>query len=197
LNIIVSEALADPQPLVLRCRKRTCGERAFDGVGRTNVTPVLRREIKKCQQHISIFRQTRHRFFVLGFKRVFEEVERLVRFTFCWSPPNVVQHPFHLRLNTLGHLVEHVGRFVNRTSLNTCPRIHLLQSLPEAERSITDRQFRATCQASCFETQEDFLPRQFTLTMTIDNGDQFFRAVGRGLRFYQNSIVRFYNCEKC
>lgn len=77
------------------------GERAFNRIGRANVTPVLRWKIEKRQQHIAVFLQAFHRLLVLCFKGPDEQIKSLFRGVLRAGLPDVVQHPFCLGLNTL------------------------------------------------------------------------------------------------
>ena len=55
------------------------GERAFNRIGRANVTPVLGWKIEERQQHIAVFLQAFHRLFVLRFKGPDEQIKSLFR----------------------------------------------------------------------------------------------------------------------
>jgi hypothetical protein len=48
------------------------GECAFDRIFRTDVTPVLRREIKERQQHVTVVFQTSRALVVLRFESILE-----------------------------------------------------------------------------------------------------------------------------
>jgi hypothetical protein len=102
------------------------GERAFNRIGRANVTRVLRWKIEERQQHIAVFLQAFHRLFVLRFKGRDEQVESLSRCVLRAGLPDVVQHPFCLGLNILWQFVEHVGRLVIGTPLKSLIRFALV-----------------------------------------------------------------------
>jgi hypothetical protein len=54
------------------------------------------------------------------------------------------------------------------------PETRSLNTTFASSSSVTDRQFRSMYQTSGLQIQQDLLPRQFTFTMTILNGDEFF-----------------------
>jgi hypothetical protein len=47
-----------------------CGGRAFDRIRRSDVTPVLRREVVECEQFVAVFRQSLGGLKVLRIERV-------------------------------------------------------------------------------------------------------------------------------
>ena len=134
------------------------GECAFDGIRCADVTPVLSREVEERQQHVSIFGQTFHGRFVLRVEGFFEQIERFSSVIFRWGSPDFMEEILRLRLHTLWHFVEHIGSLVNRTTLLPSTGKHLFQSLPEAQSTVADRQFRCVHQTLRLQAQQNLFP---------------------------------------
>ncbi len=75
------------------------------------------REIVERQQHLAIFSEARCRRRVLSAERLKEKIERLAGVLPRRGHPDVVQHRLRPGLDTLRHLVQHVGRLVDPTAL--------------------------------------------------------------------------------
>ena len=116
------------------------GERAFDGVGRPQVQPVLRREVIEGQQLVSIF--LKHSVALGYLARKFpRRCRRLGRLRAGRRHPDFMQFLFGCRLQAFGQLIQHIGRLVHPAALFAGRRTDLLQRLPEPERPVADGQF--------------------------------------------------------
>ncbi len=78
-----------------------------------------------------------------------------------------------LTLNAFRHFIQDVGRLVHPATLLGNQTVFFLQSDPEAERTIPDRQLRRGRKSQAFE-----LPKQFTqglgaFAVTVDNRYKF------------------------
>src|SRR5262249_33817917 len=124
-----------------------------------------------------------------------EQVERLVGLGPPWGQVNRVQHLLGFGLDTLGQLVQHVGRLVHPAALLAHLRPELPYGLPEPQRPVADRQLRLDRQPACLHVQEQFLPRLLALALTVLNGDQFLLAVGRGPQQDQDALPAAFQAD--
>ena len=117
-------------------------EGRLDWIRRADVNPVLSREVVEGQQDVSILVQAPRGLGILGLIHFDKRIECGLGVGPRRRHPDLVQHLLRLRLDTLGHLVEHVGRLVDPATLRSCRGIHTSQSLPEAQRAVTRGQLR-------------------------------------------------------
>jgi hypothetical protein len=102
---------------VRRCRRRIRGGGALDGVGRAQVTPVLGGEVVEGQEDVPILREAAARRLVLRTVPLQEVVEGLGRHLPGLREPDLMKVALRLCVESLGHLVEHVGRLVATRSI--------------------------------------------------------------------------------
>ena len=94
-----------------------CGEGGFDRVGRSQVSPVLRREIVEGEQLISILSQTLGRGRVLRVVLLKEVVERGDRSISRFRLPNFMQRTPGSWLYALRKLAEDVAGLATREAI--------------------------------------------------------------------------------
>ena len=88
------------------------GEGALDGIGRPQVAPVLSGEVVEGQEDVAVLREAVARPLVLRTVLLQEVVEGFGRRIPGLGEPDLVKVALRLRLESLRHLVEHVGRLV-------------------------------------------------------------------------------------
>ena len=161
----------------------------FDGIGRSQVPPVLGREVIEGQQLLAILPQTFARFLILGVVFFQEVIECCLGVRFRFRLPDFVDVTFGFRLNALGHSVQHVGRLVDPTTLLLRFREYLSQSRPEAECSVTHRNLRCRRKPMPLQIQEQFRPTLLAFTIAVEDRDQLFLSVGRRAHQHQNTLL--------
>ena len=102
---------------------------------------------------------------------------------------------FGLGLQSLGQLVEHVGRLVDPAALLARGGIDLRQRLPEAQRSVAGGQLGIDRQAAGLHVQQQRLPRLLALAIAVGDGDQLLLAVGRGAHQHQDALPIFFQAD--
>src|SRR6202023_321701 len=113
---------------------------AFDGVGRSQMLPVLSREVVEGKQRVAILDQALDSRVVFDAPGFDEGVERGECILLGLGHPDLLECTLGLRLLALGQLVQDIGGLVHPTALAACPRPHLLDRLPEAEGAVGDRE---------------------------------------------------------
>ena len=116
------------------------------------MVPVLGREVEEGEKSFSIFRQAGDRLVVLGAVFVGEHVDCRLGRCAGRRAVNLAKVDLHVDLNREGNLVQDVGGLVNPTALVPGARKDLLDRLPEAERTITDREVRRDLEAHAIST---------------------------------------------
>ena len=114
------------------------GERRLDRVGRPQMTPVFGREVIEGEKDVAVFTQALASGGVLGFVFLNELIERFLGVSLRLGLPDLMQIRLRFRLNTPGHLVQDVGRFVDPTALLTSFRKDLAKRRPKSKSAITD-----------------------------------------------------------
>ena len=92
-------------------------EGRLDRIGRPQVAPVFSGEVIEGEQDVTVLGQAFARGGVLRLVLFNEFIERFLGIGLRLGLPDFMQIRLGFRLNTFGHLVEHVGRLVNPASL--------------------------------------------------------------------------------
>ena len=99
-------------------------EDAFDGIGRTQVIPVLGGEVVERKQCFAILRQAFDRLAVLGAVFLGKDIDRRFGGGPAWRPADLAQVLLHVRLHRERDLVQDVHGLVHPTPL--MPRAGIL-----------------------------------------------------------------------
>jgi len=140
---------------------------------------VLGGEVIEGQEDVSVLREVVACGVVLGNLFFQEVVEGLGRHLPGLGEPDLVKVAFRLRPESPGHLVEHIGRFVNPAPLRLGRRADLSESGPEAKGSVTDGELWRLRESPLLEVEQEFLPALLAHTNAFDDSDQLLLAVGR------------------
>src|SRR6056297_251576 len=124
------------------------GEGRFNRVARSEMAPVLGREVVERQQHFSVLLQALTSLRVLGFVLLHEFIECLLCVGLRRRLPDFVEVALGFRLNTPGHVVENVRRLVNPAALLACLGEYLAKRRPESQCTVANSNLRSRCQAS-------------------------------------------------
>ena len=131
------------------------------------MVPVLGGEVEEGEQSLPVLRQASDRLVVPGAVFVGEHVDRRRGRSAGRRAVNLAEVCLHVDLDREGDLVEHVGGFVNPTALVPGAREDLLDCLPEAERSITDREVRRDLEPTLLDVDEELTPALRTLRTPV------------------------------
>ena len=105
--------------------------------------------------------------------------ERGLGIGFGLGHPDLVQCPLGLGLQALRQLVQDVRRLVHPAALATGCGPHLLDRLPEAERTVGDRQLRSHGEPAPPEVEQQVAPGLRALAHAVDQADQLLPAFRR------------------
>ena len=103
--------------------------------------------------------------------------------------PDLAKVSLRLRVESLGHLAEHVVRRVNPAPLLLGRRVDLPKRGPEGEGPITNGQLRWLPAPPLLKVEEQLLPVLLALTEAVDDGDQFLAAFGRDSHEDQQALL--------
>ena len=92
--------------------------------------------------------------------------------------PDVLQCTLGLGLQALWQLVEDIRGFVHPAALRSRLRPHLVDRLPEAERTVGDGELRVDRQTAPLEIEQQFLPGLRALADAVGKPNQFLLALG-------------------
>ena len=160
-------------------------ERRFNRVGRPQVTPVFGWKVVERHQHVAVFLEAFACRCVLRTELFQEVVKRFVRIILCFGLPDFVQVAFRFGLNTLGHLVQNVGRLVNPAALLTSLWEHFADRRPEAQSTVANGNLRRQLQAALLEVDQQLAPALLAFAVAVEHRDQLFLAIGRCPHQYQ------------
>src|SRR5674476_661780 len=118
-------------------------EYTFDGVRRPQVIPMLGREVEEGQQRFAVLRQAVDR--LVMFRLVFlgEDIDRYLGQSAARRQVNFAQILLHVRLHRQRDLVQHVRGLMHPAALMRRSGKDLIERLPEAERTVTNGDFRS------------------------------------------------------
>src|SRR3954466_6990290 len=122
------------------------------------MVPVLGREVEEGKQSVPVLRQADHRLVVFAAVFVGEHVDRGLGCRAGRRAVNLTKVGLHVDLDREGNLVQHVGGLVNPTPLVPGDWKDLLNRLPEAERSIADREIGRDLKPTLLDVDEQFTP---------------------------------------
>src|ERR1035437_2047196 len=133
-------------------------EYAFDGIRRSQVIPMLGREVEEGQQCFTILRQAVNR--LVMFRLVFlgEDIDRYLGQSAARRQVNFAQILLHVRLHRQRDLVQHVRGLMHPAALMRRSGKDLVESLPEAERTVANGDFRGDLQSPSFHIDQQFAP---------------------------------------
>ena len=159
------------QPFVFAGPVAHGGEDAFDGVGRSDVLPMLGWEVVEGQQHVAIFGQLLDRplvFHAVGFHKQIKGCSGLF-LRLCH--PDVLQPCLGLFMQRLGHRARDVSHLVDPAALFFRRRVHVPQCGPKTQAPspqaksgaiVSPRFFRLrrrSRQLSAFSRNPSMMPR--------------------------------------
>jgi hypothetical protein len=101
---------------------------------------------------------------------------------------NLAKVDLHVDLNREGNLVQDVGGLVNPTALVPGARKDLLDCLPEAERTITDREVRRDLEPTLLDVDEELTPALRALAYPSLEADEFLLALWRRADQHQHAF---------
>src|SRR5207342_3812627 len=151
LKTMASAVLFDRQPFDRMVRCRT--------VRRSQVLPVLGREVVEREQRIAVLGQAIARslvFDLVGFDKGFQGRNGIL---LGLGHPDLLQRTLGLGVQALRQLVQDVGGLVHPAALLAGCRPHLAKRFPEAERPVSDRNLRPSRQAAAPHIQQQITPR--------------------------------------
>src|ERR1700740_3480908 len=155
-------------------------ERAFNDVRRTQMFPMLGREVVESEERIAILDEAFDRLLVFDAPDLDEDVERRKRLLLGFRHPDLLQRSLGFRLLALRQLVQHVGGLVHPAALSAGLRPHFLDRLPEAQRAVGDRELGRHRKSAPLQVEQQLFPGLRTLAHTVDQADQLLLALGRG-----------------
>ncbi len=130
--------------------------------------PVLGGEVVEGEQHVAILGQALDRLVVfraVGFR---ERIEGGLGVLPGLGHPDVLKRSLGFALQTLRQSVEDVGCLVHPAALLARLGPDLGKRLPEAERTVGDREFRSHRKSTSLEIEQEFLPGLRALAHTVD-----------------------------
>src|SRR5215471_10528425 len=122
------------------------------------MVPVLGREVEEREQSFPVLRQAGSRLLVLGAVFIGGHVDRRLRSRAGRRAINLPKVCFHVDLDLEGDLVEHIGGLVNPTPLMPGAGKDLLDGLPEAERTVADREVGRDLEPTPLDVDQEFAP---------------------------------------
>jgi len=156
---------------------------------------MLGGEVVERQQSVPVFVEALGRFGVLGLVGLEEQVKRLVRLFSGIGHPDLMNHVFGVRLDTLGQLVQHVGHLVHPTALFPGLGKDLRQCLPETKHPVASGELGIDHQPTCFHIQQKFLSRLFALTKAVMHGNQLFFPFSGSAHQHQDALPIFFQAD--
>src|SRR5271170_6366005 len=120
--------------------------------------PVFGREVVESQQRVAILNRAFDRLVVFDGPGFDEGVERRERILLGLGHPDFLERPLGLRVLALRQLVQDVGGLVDPAALTAGLGPYLLDSLPEAERTVADREFGRNGQPTPLQVEEQLPP---------------------------------------
>lgn len=152
-------------------------ERRLDRVRRSQMKPMLCREIVERKQDVLVLDQALDGFRVLGFVLLLELREGVQGILASGRQIHFVDQLFRIRLHSLRHFVQNVGCFVNPAALLPDPGESLLQGGPEAQGTVADGKFWNCGHAFSLQPLEKRQPRCLALAVSVENAYELLLAV--------------------
>src|ERR1700730_9516480 len=156
------------------------------------MVPVLGGEVEESKQRFPVLCQTGDRLVVLGVIFVGEHIDRRLGRGAGRRAVNLAKVDLHVDLGREGDLVHYVGGLVNPTPLMSGARINLLDSLPEAERAVADREVRRNLEPTLLDVDEKLAPALCVLTYPGLEADEFLLALGCCADQHQHAFGGFF-----
>ena len=119
---------------------------------------MLGGKVIESQQHIAILVETFGCLFVFQLVALDKSIERNLGVGPRFGHPNLLQGAFGLRLLALRQLGEHIRSSMDPAALLARGRPDLAGSFPEAERAVSDRQFRPHIEPAPFQIEQQITP---------------------------------------
>src|SRR3954451_24634149 len=138
------------------------------------MVPVLGREVEEREQGFPVFRQTGNRLIVLGAVFVGGHVDRGLGCPTGRRAVNLTKVCLHVALHRQRDLVQYVGGLVNPAPLMPSARKDLLDPLPEAERTVADREVRRDLEPPLLNVDQELTPALRALAYASLEADEFF-----------------------
>src|SRR6187401_1596639 len=120
--------------------------------------PVLGGKVEEGEQSFSVLGQACDRLLIFGAVFVGEHVDGDLGGRAGRRSINLSKVCLHVDLDREGNLVQHVGGLVNPTTLVPGARKGLLDRLPEAERTVADREVRRGLEPTLPDVDKEFTP---------------------------------------
>ena len=102
--------------------------------------------------------------------------------------PDLPQVLLDRGLDRLRHLVENVAGFMKPTPLMLCPGEDLVESLPEPQRAVGDRQFRSDREPARLQVDQQLMPALGAFADADLEAEQFLLAFRRGADHHQHAV---------
>src|SRR5204863_6222228 len=120
--------------------------------------PVLGGEVEEGEQRFPILGKAGDRLLVLGTVFIGEHVDRRLRSRAGRRAINLPKVCLHVDLDREGDFVEHIGGLVNPTPLMPGAGKYLLDGLPEAERTVADREVGCDLEPTSLDVDQELAP---------------------------------------
>src|SRR5712691_13216529 len=142
--------------------------------------PMLGGEVVEGEQWLAVLAETLDSLLVLDAIGFDKPIECSLGVLPGLRHPDVLQCTLGLCLQALWQLVQDIRGFVNPAALCTRLRPHLIDRLPEAERSVGDSELRGDRQTAPLEIEQQLLPGLRALADAVGKPDQLLLAFGGG-----------------
>src|SRR3979411_21512 len=152
------------------------------------MVPMLGGEVEEGKQSVPVLRQAVDRLVVLAAVFVGEHVDRSLSCRAGRRAVKLTKICLHVDLDREGDFVQHVGGLVNPTPLVPGARKDLLDRLPEAERTITDREVRRDLEPTLLDVDEELTPALRALAYPSLEADEFLLALWRRAGQHQDTF---------
>jgi hypothetical protein len=152
------------------------------------MVPVLGWEVEEGKQSFAVLGRTGDCLLVLGAVFVGEHVDCGLGGRPRRCSVNLSKVCLHVDLDREGDLVQHVGGLVNPTALMPVAGKDFLDRLPEAERTVADREVGRDLEPTSLDVDEEFVLTLRALPHPGLEADEFLLALGGGADQHQNAF---------
>src|ERR1700722_2588025 len=153
------------------------------------MVPVLGREVEEGEQSVPVLDQAGGRLLVLGAVFIGEHIDRRLDGRAGRRSVNLSKVCFHVDLDRESDLVGHVGGLMNPTPLMPGAGKDLLDRLPEAERTVADRDVGRDLEPTSLDVDQELARALRALPHPGLETDEFFLALGCGADQYKHAYV--------
>lgn len=150
---------------------------ALNGVRRSQMAPVICREVEESQQGVTILGQAIHAFFVFPLIFLTEQVHCCRRFRSQRGMLDIIEIRLHGRGHLLGKTVQHILHLMNPAALVLRAAKCLVQCIPEPQGAIAHRDLGGDSQAPSLEIAQQFMPALRAFPKPNLKADQFLLAL--------------------